>query len=178
MAGLVAEDGGVIIAEGAIVIGNGGGGLIANNGGIIIAERATVSGNRGDGAIAKNGGHINLDGGNLSNNSGAGAVANNATISVSKNATIENNGYEQAFDIIGIDDNVLTEEQLKLIIEKVIQEANPKRDNESLIGSVLDWAGTTAILATIAGSDSFVVAVSAVVAFGVQGLKALKEEFG
>jgi hypothetical protein len=92
-----------------------------------------------------------------------------------EDAEILNNGIEQAFGIIGIDKSKITEEQLKAIINKVLSENDNKKDKNTIIESVLSWANSIAIFATIADSEPLITAVSAVVAYGLSNLKSLTE---
>ncbi|WP_390339423.1 right-handed parallel beta-helix repeat-containing protein [Vibrio harveyi] len=152
MAGVVVTGGSFVDLTGAKVKRNGGGGVVVEDS-HVLADDAQIADNYGNGIT----------------------VSGESSVVSAREATIENNGFEQAFDIIGVDKAVLDENQLELLVDKAIElNALNNRDDNTVIEELLNWANGTAIFATIAGSEPFIATVSAVVAFGVTSLKQLK----
>lgn len=135
---------------------NGGGGIVVDGGDAIVDVRGgtKIHDNYGDGV----------------------SVFGDGSIVTVESADIANNGLEQAYGILNIDSSQITEEQLEALINKVISSYSDADTESSVVEDVLTWANSTAIFATVAGSDPLVAAISAAVAYGVTNLKALKSK--
>ncbi|EGR1221071.1 right-handed parallel beta-helix repeat-containing protein [Vibrio parahaemolyticus] len=132
--------------------------------------------NGGGGLVIDGESKVDVRGGTrIRDNFGDGvSVSGDSSKVTVEDADISNNGLEQAFDILGVERSDITEVQLEALINKVISVHENDKARVSIVDDVLNWANSTAIFATVAGSEPLVAAVSAVVAYGVSNLKVLK----